>query len=164
MPCSSSSSSALLSDVITTTSSSPSTTSSTTAAAQIASLYLQHQKQFLATSSAKNDIASEWARRSTFTTAATSQQTFSTPSVMSTQRYSNAAAAERDEGLYSMSSVSVDLGESAARAKQQHHQQQQQQHQQHQQQRQRRWKHRWRNLRSRKFFSEGGGEGEWPSG
>ena len=33
-----------------------------------------------------------------------------------------------------MSSVSVDLGESAARAKQQHHQQQQQQHQQQQQQ------------------------------
>jgi hypothetical protein len=35
----------------------------------------------------------------------------------SSRRYS---ASERDDGLYSMSSVSVDLGESAARSKHQH--------------------------------------------
>jgi len=106
---------------LTSKSSSPATTSSspTSAAAQVASLYLQHQqKQYLAAST-KSDAASDWSRRLTFTTAATSQQTYSTPSVSSASRYATSAS-ERDDGLYSMSSVSVDLGESAARSK--HHQ------------------------------------------
>ena len=80
--------------------------------------------------STKSDaIASaDWSRRSTFTTAvgaAASQQTYSTSSVMSTTA---AAAARRystsereDVGLYSMSSVSVDLGESAAARSKHHH-------------------------------------------
>ena len=112
----------------TSTPSSPSaTTSSTTsAAAQVASLYLQHQqKQFASTStsvtSTKSEAAVDWSRRSTFTTAVgpSAKQTFSTSAVMSTstsgaaRRFSTSS--ERDEGLYSMSSVSVDLGESAAR-------------------------------------------------
>jgi len=110
----------------------------------VASLYLAHQqKQFAsvmatavsaANSSAMSTSAAvstksesaDWSRRSTFTTAvgaAASQQTYSTSSVMSTtaaaRRYSTSE--REDVGLYSMSSVSVDLGESAAARSKHHH-------------------------------------------
>ncbi len=131
-------------------SSSASLTAASTAAsnaAQVASLYLAHQqKQFAsvmatavsaANSSAMSTSASvstksdagasaDWSRRSTFTTAvgaAASHQTYSTSSVMSTtaaaRRYSTSE--REDVGLYSMSSVSVDLGESAAARSKHHH-------------------------------------------
>ena len=118
------------------------TTALSTAAAQVASLYLQHQqKQFASamiaaavstavatstTASTKSDTPTDWSRRATSTTAATSQQFATSPATTAaTSPASNArrfsTSSERDDGLYSMSSVSVDLGESAARSSKHHH-------------------------------------------
>ena len=118
------------------------TTALSTAAAQVASLYLQHQqKQFASamiaaavstavatstTASTKSDTPSDWSRRATSTTATTSQQFATSPATTAaTSPASNArrfsTSSERDDGLYSMSSVSVDLGESAARSSKHHH-------------------------------------------